>query len=130
MVTRCISTPRHQCHDALCVHVQGAYFLGKAIWAKGYLELLSLLAQHKQHTEGEGGAKVHVDIVGSGEDLDEIKEVAARLAVDAAFHEATDHLEWGTRGHQVNDARCRSGAEGHQVCVANCCSGGPGASGV
>ena len=43
---------------------QGAYFLGKVVWAKGYTELLDLMEKHK----ARGGEPVAMDIFGSGGD--------------------------------------------------------------
>lgn len=42
---------------ALLAH-QGAYFIGKAVWGKGYRELVDLLAQHLEatHEDVRGGS--------------------------------------------------------------------------
>lgn len=45
--------------------LQGAYFLGKVLWAKGYTELLERLQEHGQAT----GNAVQVDVYGAGPDL-------------------------------------------------------------
>lgn len=52
---------------------KGAYFLGKALWGKGYTELLQLLAAHKAAT----GDSLRVDAFGSGEDAEEIRRQAS-----------------------------------------------------
>ena len=44
---------------------KGAYFMGKAVWAKGYTELLSLLESHRS----AGKVEYPIDCYGNGEDL-------------------------------------------------------------
>ena len=44
---------------------RGAYFMGKAVWAKGYTELLSLLESHRT----AGKTEYAIDCYGNGEDL-------------------------------------------------------------
>ena len=44
---------------------RGAYFMGKAVWAKGYTELLSLLESHRS----AGKTEHPIDCYGNGEDL-------------------------------------------------------------
>ena len=44
---------------------RGAYFMGKAVWAKGYTELLSLLESHRSAGKPEHA----IDCYGNGEDL-------------------------------------------------------------
>lgn len=44
---------------------RGAYFMGKAVWAKGYTELLSLMESHRS----AGKAEYPIDCYGNGEDL-------------------------------------------------------------
>lgn len=43
---------------------QGAYFIGKAVWGKGYRELLTLMAAHALRA---GVEACHLDVVGAGE---------------------------------------------------------------
>ncbi len=50
----------------------GAYFIGKALWGKGYTELLALLAAHKAAT----GVALRVDAYGAGEDAEDIRAKA------------------------------------------------------
>ena len=47
---------------------KGAYFIGKAVWGKGYSELLDRLADQKAVLDG---VPMPIDIYGTGEDLDE-----------------------------------------------------------
>ena len=51
---------------------KGAYFIGKAVWGKGYSELLERLAEQK--AVRDGGA-MHIDVIGTGEDLGEARPV-------------------------------------------------------
>ena len=44
---------------------RGAYFMGKAVWAKGYTELLSLMELHRS----AGKIEYPIDCYGNGEDL-------------------------------------------------------------
>ena len=47
---------------------RGAYFMGKAVWAKGYTELLSLLESHRS----AGNTEHAIDCYGNGEDLEAV----------------------------------------------------------
>jgi len=69
---------------------KGAYFIGKAIWGKGYHELLDLA--HFYSTES-GQGKLSLDVFGSGPDLEAIKAKASRLQLDTSFHGSKDHLD-------------------------------------
>jgi digalactosyldiacylglycerol synthase len=73
----------------------GAYFIGKAVWGKGFSELLDL-AKHYDDTMATcapGEPKLHWDIFGAGPDLPAIRARAAKYQVDAAFLGACDHLD-------------------------------------
>ncbi|KAI9094446.1 hypothetical protein K1719_026671 [Acacia pycnantha] len=52
---------------------KGAYFLGKMVWAKGYKELIDLLAKHKSNLDG-----FKLDVFGNGEDAHEVQSAARR----------------------------------------------------
>ena len=47
---------------------RGAYFMGKAVWAKGYTELLDLVENHNKR----GETAISLDCYGNGEDLPEV----------------------------------------------------------
>ena len=49
---------------------KGAYFLGKMVWAKGYRELIDLLAKHQNELEG-----FKLDVYGNGEDSHEVQSL-------------------------------------------------------
>ena len=48
---------------------KGAYFIGKAVWGKGYTELMQHMAAQKQID----GSALHMDIYGHGEDVDAVR---------------------------------------------------------
>ena len=54
---------------------RGAYFMGKAVWAKGYTELLSLLESHRT----AGKTEYAIDCFGNGEDLAAVRTLLRTL---------------------------------------------------
>lgn len=52
---------------------RGAYFMGKAVWAKGYTELLSLLESHRS----AGNSEPAIDCYGNGEDLAAVSNLSS-----------------------------------------------------
>ena len=75
---------------------KGAYFLGKCVWAKGYTELVELLAQNKD-TLGN----VNVDCYGAGEDLQAVKETAEKRKLGLRFLGPKDHLDESLHDYRV-----------------------------
>ncbi|KAK9828926.1 hypothetical protein WJX72_002833 [[Myrmecia] bisecta] len=67
---------------------RGVYFMGKAIWAKGYTELLDLVEKQVKR-----GQHIPIDCYGNGEDLEELKQTAVQRKLDLKFHGAKDHLD-------------------------------------
>ncbi len=66
------------------------YFLGKALWSKGYRELLDALnVYYGGHSSNKATT---TDIYGSGEHLQEIQQAATPLSDNITFHGARDHL--------------------------------------
>lgn len=51
------------------VFERGAYFLGKMLWAKGYLQLMELLEAHHARTD----ERLRLDLFGAGPDLDAVR---------------------------------------------------------
>ncbi|GLU00615.1 hypothetical protein SLE2022_179680 [Rubroshorea leprosula] len=67
---------------------KGAYYIGKMVWSKGYKELLKLLQDHRKELAG-----LEVDLYGSGQDSDEVKEAAKKLEVMVRVHPGCDHAD-------------------------------------
>ena len=74
---------------------RGAYFLGKALWTKGYCELLD---QMELHPPGE---RPTVDTFGSGEEQAEIAEAVAARALPLRVHDGIDHAHPSLHGYRV-----------------------------
>jgi len=73
--------------------IAGAYFLGKALWAKGFQELLDRFEEHKTRCEAAGITELPpVDVYGKGEQLEDIRIEAARRGLNMTFLGAKDHL--------------------------------------
>lgn len=67
---------------------KGAYYIGKMVWSKGYKELLLLLSDHQNDLRG-----LQVDLYGTGEDSDEVKEAAEKLDLAIHVHPGRDHAD-------------------------------------
>ncbi|KAL3142707.1 hypothetical protein ABBQ38_003008 [Trebouxia sp. C0009 RCD-2024] len=76
---------------------RGAYFMGKAVWAKGYTELLSLLESHRSAGKPEHA----IDCYGNGEDLAAVKAASKRKDLKLKFHGAVDHLDDSMHEYKV-----------------------------
>ena len=61
---------------------KGAYFIGKAVWGKGYSELLERLAEQKAV---RAGGAMPIDIFGTGEDLGEARPFLCCTCLPCAF---------------------------------------------
>ncbi|KAJ4843370.1 Digalactosyldiacylglycerol synthase 1, chloroplastic [Turnera subulata] len=91
---------------------KGAYFLGKMVWAKGYRELIDLLAKHKNDLDG-----FKLDIYGNGEDANEVQSTAKRLDLNLNFLKGRDHADDSLHGYKVfinpsvSDVLCTATAE-------------------
>ena len=71
---------------------EGAYFIGKLLWAKGHGLLIDYLA-------GEEG--VRVDLYGNGEDSEKVQAKAAEAAVDLRFFSGRDHSDESLHAYKV-----------------------------
>ncbi|KAK8273114.1 hypothetical protein V6Z12_D11G384200 [Gossypium hirsutum] len=91
---------------------KGAYFLGKMVWAKGYKELIDLLAKHKNDLNG-----FKLDVYGNGEDAHEVQSTAKRLDLNLNFQKGRDHADDSLQGYKVfinpsvSDVLCTATAE-------------------
>lgn len=91
---------------------KGAYFLGKMVWAKGYRELIDLLAKHKNDLEG-----FNLDVFGNGEDAHEVQTSAKKLDLNLNFLKGRDHVDDLIHGYKVfinpsvSDVLCTATAE-------------------
>jgi len=78
----------HPNEEDRLVFTKGIYFLGKALWAKGFAELLDRFSEHKtlshQHQI--------VDVYGKGEQLEAIQTEAALRGLPLKFLGGKDHL--------------------------------------
>ena len=73
---------------------KGAYFLGKMVWAKGYRELIDLLAKNKNELEG-----FKLDVYGNGEDSLEVQSTAKKLDLNLNFLKGRDHADDSLQGY-------------------------------
>lgn len=73
---------------------KGLYFLGKALWAKGYEELLDVFSKHalKSSSSSSSSDPPTVDVFGSGADLPAITKEAKKRELGMTFHGAKDHM--------------------------------------
>lgn len=74
------------------IFTKGAYFLGKALWAKGFGELVDRCSEHKDHCEAEGRDADFIDVYGMGPQLEAIKQEVDRRGLSLRFMGAKDHL--------------------------------------
>ncbi|OWM82584.1 digalactosyldiacylglycerol synthase 1, chloroplastic [Punica granatum] len=93
---------------------KGAYFLGKMVWAKGYRELIDLLAKHKNDLDVDG---FKLDVFGNGEDALEVQSAARKLNLNLNFLKGRDHAHDSLHGYKVfinpsvSDVLCTATAE-------------------
>ncbi|KAM7261727.1 hypothetical protein ACFE04_020804 [Oxalis oulophora] len=91
---------------------KGAYFLGKMVWAKGYRELIDLLAKHKNDLDD-----FKFDVYGNGEDANEVRSTAQKLNLNVNFMKGRDHADDSLHGYKVfinpsvSDVLCTATAE-------------------
>jgi len=71
---------------------KGAYFLGKALWAKGFEELLDRLSEHAAYCEQQKLEVAPVDVYGQGKELDDIQMEAKERNLSIFFCGTKDHI--------------------------------------
>ena len=79
------------------VFSKGAYFLGKMVWAKGYRELIDLLAKHRSDLD-----VLKLDIYGNGEDSLEVQSAAKKLDLNLNFLKGRDHADDSLHRYTIN----------------------------
>ncbi|XP_061998461.1 digalactosyldiacylglycerol synthase 2, chloroplastic [Rosa rugosa] len=91
---------------------KGAYYIGKMVWNKGYKELLKLLQDHQKELAG-----LEVDLYGTGEDSDQVREAAEKLELAVRVHPGRDHADLEFHDYKVflnpstTDVVCTTTAE-------------------
>eukprot|EP00899_Mesostigma_viride_P016703 jgi/Mesvir1/25033/Mv16972-RA.1 len=89
------------------------YYIGKALWGKGYRELVDLMTGFAQET----GSAAHMDIYGSGPDAEAIQSEVKSKGLDFVFHGAKDHADKDLHKYKVfvnpssSDVLCTTTAE-------------------
>ena len=63
------------------------------VWAKGFRELIDLLAKHKHDLDG-----FNLDVFGNGEDADEVQSAAKKLELNVNFLSGRDHAHDSSHG--------------------------------
>jgi len=98
----------------------GAYFLGKAMYTKGYRELIDALNGYRK-SGGDGGGELlplpDIDTYGSGVDYDDIVAEIDKFELPITPHAAIDHAHPEMHGYRVfvnpstSDVLCTATAE-------------------
>jgi len=68
---------------------EAAYFIGKLLWSKGFLQLIDLLS----YSQDSAGFNMTLDVYGSGPDREAIQARAQEAGVKLVFYGAIDHAE-------------------------------------
>ncbi|KAL5994762.1 Digalactosyldiacylglycerol synthase 2, chloroplastic [Asimina triloba] len=66
---------------------KSVYYIGKMVWSKGYRELLQLLSKHQKQL-----LDLRVDLYGTGEDSEQVQEVARKLKMTVEVYPGCDML--------------------------------------
>ena len=77
---------------------KGGYFIGKVVWAKGYLELLERVAEYNETAAAKD--KLGLDVFGDGDDFKDVIKAAARQKLPLTFHGRADHAGEITQGYK------------------------------
>ena len=94
-------------------YFKGAYFVGKALWSKGYRELLDLMHVQRQRD----GAAFELDAFGGGEDKEAVAALAKERELDVRMLGPLDHAHERVHGYKVfvnpseSDVLCTCTAE-------------------
>ena len=77
---------------------KGGYFIGKVVWAKGYLELLDRVKEYNETAAQKD--KLVMDVFGNGDDFQEVKAASERERLALTFHGQADHASETTVGYK------------------------------
>ena len=98
--------------------------MGKALWTKGYRELMDIMAEHRANSGGGSGGSgggsgelPALDTYGSGPNADEIAAEVTSSALPITMHGAIDHAHPSIHGYRLfvnpstSDVLCTATAE-------------------
>jgi len=71
---------------------KGAYFLGKALWAKGFEELLERMSEYATACQKAREELVTIDVYGHGKELNDIMKASIERELPIQFLGPKDHL--------------------------------------
>lgn len=83
------------------VFEKAAYFLGKALWAKGFEELLDKMEAHEYLCAQNGKEAICVDVYGHGKELEEIQNESSTRGLSLNFLGPKDHLSEDMAAYRV-----------------------------
>ncbi|KAL3930996.1 MAG: hypothetical protein SGPRY_001306 [Prymnesium sp.] len=95
----------------------GCYFLGKALYTKGYRELFDILEDYNARTEGALTLLDTIHTYGSGPDQAEIRKEVAEKALPVDVRDGIDHAHPSIHGYKIfvnpstSDVLCTATAE-------------------
>ena len=78
---------------------EGAYFIGKVLWAKGHRLLIEYLKD--EPPASAGAPRTRVDIYGTGEDLPEVEAAAEAESLNLRFCGGRDHADASLHAYKV-----------------------------
>ena len=80
---------------------EGGYYVGKALWAKGYRTLIALQSAHAPGRAPGAPPPPLIHAYGSGEDAAAISQAVAACGAAVALHPGVDHLDPGLRAYRA-----------------------------
>eukprot|EP00227_Mantoniella_beaufortii_P021441 CAMPEP_0197585326 /NCGR_PEP_ID=MMETSP1326-20131121/7652_1 /TAXON_ID=1155430 /ORGANISM="Genus nov. species nov., Strain RCC2288" /LENGTH=544 /DNA_ID=CAMNT_0043149813 /DNA_START=172 /DNA_END=1806 /DNA_ORIENTATION=+ len=80
------------------IFTKGGYFIGKVLWAKGYLELLERVKEYNAAAAPKD--RLELDVFGDGDDFKDVKATAERGGLPLTFHGRADHAGEASRGYK------------------------------
>ena len=77
---------------------KGGYFIGKVLWAKGYLELIERVKEYNAAAAPKD--RLELDVFGDGDDFKDVKGTAERGGLPLTFHGRADHAGEASREYK------------------------------